>query len=175
MPSRDSVALERKIEHRLFLLSVWTKGIAGLVETIGGLLFLFIPKSGLNAFIIFLTAPELAEDPTDRVATLLRHMFQELGANTKFFASSYLIVHGLIKVFLVAGLLGGRLWSYSVSLWFLAAFIAYQTYRFVFTHSLWLIALNILDVIVAYLIWREYQVRKAQAARSITGATRTTL
>ena len=164
MPSRDSVALERKIEHRLFLLSVWTKGIAGLVETIGGLLFLFIPKSGLNAFIIFLTAPELAEDPTDRVATLLRHMFQELGANTKFFASSYLIVHGLIKVFLVAGLLGGRLWSYSVSLWFLAAFIAYQTYRFLFTHSLWLIALNVLDLIVAFLIWREYQIRKVSRA-----------
>src|SRR6266404_3531153 len=164
MPSRDSVALERKIEHRLFLLSVWTKGIAGLVETIGGLLFLFIPQSGLNALVIFLTAPELAEDPTDRVATLLRHMFQELGANTKFFASSYLIVHGLIKVFLVAGLLGGRLWSYSVSLWFLAAFIAYQTFRFLFTHSLWLIALNVIDLIVAFLIWREYQIRKASRA-----------
>src|SRR6266478_2148089 len=160
MSSRASIDVERKIEHTLFLLSVWTKGIAGLVETIGGLLFLFIPQSGLNAFIIFLTAPELAEDPTDRVATLLRHMVQELGANTKFFASSYLIVHGLIKVFLVAGLLGGRLWSYSVSLWFLAAFIAYQTYRFLFTHSLWLIALNVLDLIVAFLIWREYQARK---------------
>ena len=161
---RDSVGFERKIEHRLFLLSVWTKGIAGILETIGGFLFLFIPQSGLNAFIIFLTAPELAEDPTDRVATLLRHMVQELGANTKFFASSYLIVHGLIKVFLVAGLLGGRLWSYSVSLWFLAAFIAYQTYRFLFTHSLWLIALNVLDLIVAFLIWREYQARKASRA-----------
>jgi len=173
MPPRGSVGLERKIEHRLFLLSVWTKGIAGLLETIAGLLLLFIPKSGLNAFVIFLTAPELAEDPTDRLATLLQRIVQELGADTKFFASSYLIVHGLIKVFLVAGLLGGRLWSYSVSLWFLAAFIGYQTYRFLFTHSLWLIALNVIDVIVAYLIWREYQVRKGQPNNSITGATRT--
>jgi uncharacterized membrane protein len=170
MPSRDSIGVERKIEHTLFLLSVWTKGIAGIVETIGGLLFLFIPQSGLNAFVIFLTAPELAEDPTDRVATILQRIVQELGADTKLFASSYLIVHGLIKVFLVAGLLGGRLWSYSVSLWFLAGFIAYQTYRFVFTHSLWLIALNILDMIVAFLIWREYQVCKGQPGRSITGA-----
>src|SRR5207253_2811108 len=157
MPSRDSVGLERKIEHKLFLLSVWTKGIAGILETIAGLLLLFIPKSGLNAFVIFLTAPELAEDPTDRLAILLQRIVQELGADTKFFASSYLIVHGLIKVFLVAGLLGSRLWSYSVSLWFLAAFIAYQTYRFLFTHSLWLIALTVLDLIVAFLIWREYQ------------------
>jgi uncharacterized membrane protein len=88
-------------------------------------------------------------------------MVHELAADTKLFASAYLIVHGIIKVFLVAGLLGRRLWSYPVSLWFLVAFIVYQTYRFVFTHSLWLIALTVLDLIVAFLIWREYQrVRK---------------
>jgi uncharacterized membrane protein len=33
-------------------------------------------------------------------------------------------------------------------------------YRFLFTHSLWLIALTITDVVVAFLIWREYQARK---------------
>ncbi len=160
MPSRASVGVERKIEHRLFLLSVWSKGIAGLLETIGGLILLCIPKAGLNALVIFLTAPEMAEDPTDRVATLLQRIVHELAKDTKLFASGYLIVHGLIKVFLVAGLLRQRLWSYSVSLWFLAVFIAYQAYRFFFTHSLWLIALTVLDLIVAFLIWREYQARK---------------
>jgi uncharacterized membrane protein len=161
MESRNSAGIERKIEHGLFLLSVWAKGIAGLVETVGGLLLLCIPPAGLNAFVIALTAPELAEDPTDRVATLLKHIVHDLAADTKLFASGYLIIHGIIKIFLVVGLLGRRLWSYSVSLWFLTAFIAYQTYRFLFTHSLWLIALTVLDLIVAFLIWREYQeVRK---------------
>ncbi len=160
MSSRASIDVERKIEHTLFLLSVWSKGVAGLVETIGGLLLLFIPQAGLNVLIIFLTAPELAEDPTDRIATLLQHMVQELAADTKLFASGYLIVHGVIKVFLVAGLLGRRLWSYPVSLWFLAVFIAYQAYRFFFTHSLSMIALTIVDLNVAFLIWREYQSRK---------------
>ena len=160
MSSRASIDVERKIEHTLFLLSVWSKGVAGLVETIGGLLLLFTPQAGLNALIIFLTAPELAEDPTDRIATLLQRMVQELAADTKLFASGYLIVHGVIKVFLVAGLLGRWLWSYRVSLWFLAVFIAYQAYRFFFTHSLSMIALTIVDLIVAFLIWREYQSRK---------------
>ena len=160
MSSRASIDVERKIEHTLFLLSVWSKGVAGLVETIGGLLLLFIPQAGLNVLIIFLTAPELAEDPTDRIATLLQRMVRELAADTKLFASGYLIVHGVIKVFLVAGLLGRRLWSYPVSLWFLAGFIAYQAYRFFFTHSLLMIALTIVDLIVAFLIWREYQRRK---------------
>ena len=160
MSSHASIGAERKIEHTFFLLSVWSKGVAGLLETTGGLLLLFIPHTGLNALVVFLTAPELAEDPTDRIATLLQRMVQELGADTKLFASGYLIVHGIIKVFLVAGLLGRRLWSYPVSLWFLASFIAYQAYRFFFTHSLWMIALTIVDLIVAFLIWREYQARK---------------
>jgi uncharacterized membrane protein len=107
-----------------------------------------------------LTAPELAEDPTDSIATLLQRIVHELTADTRLFASGYLIVHGIIKVFLVAGLLGRRLWSYPVSLWFLAGFIAYQAYRFSFTHSVWMIALTIVDLIVAFLIWREYQAHK---------------
>jgi len=164
MSSHPSIGVERKIEHTFFLLSVWSKGVAGFLETIGGLLLLFIPYTGLNALVVFLTAPELAEDPTDRIATVLQRTVQELGADTKLFASGYLIVHGIIKVFLVAGLLGRRLWSYPVSLWFLAGFIAYQAYRFFFTHSLWMIALTIVDLIVAFLIWREYQARKQDFA-----------
>jgi uncharacterized membrane protein len=164
MDSSNSASVERKIEHKLFLLSVWSKGIAGLVETIGGLLLLFIPQTGLNALVIFLTAPELAEDPTDRVATLLQRLVHELAADTKLFVSAYLLVHGLIKLFLVGGLLRGSLWSYPLSLWFLAVFIVYQCYRFTYTHSIWLVLLTVLDLIVAFLIWREYQSRKARAA-----------
>ena len=160
MSSHPSIGVERKIEHMFFLLSVWSKGLAGLLETIGGVLLLLIPHTRLNALVIFLTAPELAEDPTDRIATLLQRMVHELSADTKLFASGYLMVHGIIKVFLVAGLLRRRLWSYPVSLWFLGSFIAYQAYRFYFTHSLWMIALTIVDLIVAFLIWREYQARK---------------
>lgn len=160
MSSHVSAGVERKIEHTLFLLSVWSKGIAGLVETIGGLLLLVIPQARLNALVIFLTAPELAEDPTDRVANFLQHMVRDLGADTKLFASAYLVVHGVIKVFLVAGLLRRQLWSYPVSLWFLAGFIAYQTYRFFLNYSPWMILLTVVDLIVAFVIWREYQARK---------------
>jgi uncharacterized membrane protein len=122
------------------------------------------PSHGIEGARLFLTAPELAEDPTDRIATLLQRMVQELGADTKLFASGYLIVHGIIKVVLVVALLRRRLWSYPVSLWFLAAFIAYQVYRFYFTRSFWMIALTIVDLIVVFLIWREYQARKTRFA-----------
>jgi len=100
------------------------------------------------------------------VGTVLQRVVHELTADTKLFVSGYLIIHGVIKVLLVVGLLGRRFWSYPVSLCFLAAFIVYQMYRFLFTHSLWLIALTVLDLIVAFLIWREYQVRKRTVVTS---------
>jgi uncharacterized membrane protein len=53
MSSHASIGVERKIEHMFFLLSVWSKGIAGLLETIGGLLLLFIPHMRLDALVVF--------------------------------------------------------------------------------------------------------------------------
>lgn len=153
-------AIQQKTLHTLFLISVWIKGLAGLLETIGGFLLLFVPQATLEALVIFLTAPELAEDPNDRVATFLQRAVHEFGSDTKLFASVYLIIHGIIKLFLVAGLLRRKLWSYPISLWFLAFFILYQCYRFFVTHSLWLVALTLLDLVVAFLIWHEYQARK---------------
>src|SRR6266403_326685 len=100
MSSHASIGAERKIEHTFFLLSVWSKGVAGLIETIGGLLLLLIPQTGLNAFVIALTAPELAEDPTDRVAMFLQRMVHDLAADTKLFVGGYLIIHGVIKILL---------------------------------------------------------------------------
>jgi len=157
MDSRNSTGRQRKIEHAFFLLSVWSKGIAGLLETIGGSLLVWIPQTGLIRFVIFLTAPELMKNPGAHTALFLQRSVEHLSTHNKLFAGAYLIVHGLIKILLVAGLLSQRLWSYPLSLWFMAAFIIYQTYRFFVTGSVWMMALTIVDLIVALLIWREYR------------------
>jgi uncharacterized membrane protein len=151
---------KRKVEHTLFLCSVWIKGLAGVVETIGGILVLFVTQKLLDSFILLLTAPELAEDPADWIVNYLCNAVQHFSESTKYFASIYLIIHGLIKIFLVAGLLRNKLWAYPLSLWFLGAFIFYQGYRFTHTHSIWLVLLTVFDLVVAFLIWREYQWRK---------------
>lgn len=158
---------ERKVEHTLFLFSVWIKGVAGLAETIGGLLVLFVTQKLLDSFVLFLTAPELAEDPEDRIANYLSSAIQHFSADTKTFASVYLVIHGLVKLFLVAGLLRNRLWAYPLSLWFLGAFIVYQYYRYTHTHSMWLVLLTVFDLVVVFLIWREYQWRKKTYGRSV--------
>jgi uncharacterized membrane protein len=161
-------ATREKTLHRLFLISVWIKGGAGILETLAGIPFFFIPPEAIERLVVFLTAPELSEDPDDWIAITLTHTIKHFTADTALFAGAYLVIHGLIKIFLVASLLRRKLWAYPTSLWFLAAFIVYQCYRYTYTHSIWLVLLTIVDLIVAFLIWHEYQSRKQLYARSHT-------
>jgi uncharacterized membrane protein len=155
-----TIVSHQKTLHTLFLISVWIKGVAGVLETAAGIFCFFITPAALASFVVALTAPELSEDPDDWIATTLVHAVRRFSADTALFAAAYLIIHGLVKLFLVAGLLLGRLWAYPLSLWFLAAFIIYQGYRYTHTHSILLVLLTVVDLAVAYLIWREYQSRK---------------
>src|SRR2546430_2188050 len=152
--------MSRQYVHRLFAASVLIKGVDGVLETIGGILFMFVSPKALNTVVAFLTAHELSEDPDDWFATTLRHVVHNLSSDTKLFVSAYLVAHGFIKCFLVAGLLRKKLWAYPAALWFLGIFILYQLYRFSHTHSLGLLALSAFDVFVASLVWLEYRSQK---------------
>ena len=73
------------------------------------------------------------------------------------FYAFYLLSHGLIKSLLVIGLLRERLWAYPASFAVFGAFIAYQLYRFTFTHDIGLVLLSIFDLFVIYLAVHEYR------------------
>ena len=98
-----SVVSHQKTLHRLFLIGVWIKGVAGLLETIAGILCFFITPRILKSLVVSLTAPELSEDPNDWIATTIRRAVHHFSADTGLFVSVYLVIHGLIKIFLVAG------------------------------------------------------------------------
>ena len=153
----------RQHVQRLFSVSVLIKGVDGVLETIGGILVMFVDPKALSSLVISFTAHELSEDPDDWFATTLRHLVHNLSSDTQLFVSVYLIAHGLIKVFLVAGLLRKKLWAYPVALWFLGIFIVYQLYQFGHTHSLGLLALSAFDLFVASLVWLEYRSQKQHA------------
>ncbi|HVR82263.1 MAG TPA: DUF2127 domain-containing protein [Luteimonas sp.] len=160
----DTMTTPRKEEalHDFFLISVWIKGLVGLIQAVAGVLLLFVTQQALTAFVLYLTTPELSEDPHDLIATLLKSSAEHWGAGTQLFASIYLITHGAIKILLVAALLRKKMWSYPVSMWVLGAFIVYQCYRYTLTHSVWLVLLTALDVVVVFLIFHEYRMRKAR-------------
>jgi len=147
---------ERRI-HRIFRISVLLKGAHALVECGGGLALALVSTSAITRLVNALTQEELIEDPNDLVASHLLSLAQNFSVGTQRFYAFYLLSHGLIKAFLVVGLLKNKLWAYPVSLVVLGLFIVYQLYRFSYTHGFGLIVLTVFDVFVMALIWHEYR------------------
>ncbi len=153
----------RKYLHRLFILTVLAKGADGVFETIAGVLVFLTSRLDLKNLVIFVTAPELGEDPTDLVANFMRRAVFALSSSTKDFVAVYLLVNGLVKVIVTAGLLGGGMWAFRPALALLGVFIFYQLYRFTHTHSLILLGFMCVDLLTLFFIWSEYRSRQAAA------------
>jgi uncharacterized membrane protein len=144
--------------HRLFRVGMWVKGIDGMLEVIGGFVFLLLSPGALNRLVIVVTQHELVEDPHDRIANALRAAVAQVSTNTHVFGGVYLIAHGLIKIGIVVGVLRGERWAYPTALGFLGLFIAYQLYRLSYAYSPGLLLLTVFDVVMVGLTWREYTI-----------------
>jgi uncharacterized membrane protein len=159
------LANERRI-HLIFEVSLFLKGAFAFLEIVGGFLAYFIPKQFVLGLVAELTQRELAEDPRDLVAHYFLHAAQNLSVGTRHFAAAYLVSHGVIKLWLIVGLLRERLWYYPTALIIFGLFIAYQLYRFSFTHSPFLLFITVVDIVVIVLTWHEYGYLKRHRLRS---------
>ncbi len=147
-------------EHRIrqiFEVSVLLKGAHALIECIGGLVLAFVSTRAITSLVNSLTQDELIEHPNDFVAAYFLGLAQNFTVSDEHFYAFYLLSHGIIKLFLVIGLLKRKFWAYPVSLVVLSLFIVYQLYRFSYTHGFGLVVLTVFDVVVMVLIWHEYR------------------
>jgi uncharacterized membrane protein len=166
--SGTKMSVAEKNIRLAFRVSLFIKGVFAFLEIAGGVLAYFINQKLLLRFITTITQDELVEDPNDFVANHLLHLAQQFSISTQYFAAFYLLSHGVIKLFLIAGLLRERLWYYPLAMIVFALFIMYQLYRFSFTHSVWLLVITILDMVVIWLTWREYKYLRRD--RAVEGA-----
>ena len=147
---------ERRI-HQIFEVSILLKGGHALIECVGGILLALVRTQAITDFVGRATQYELSEDRNDLVANYLLRWAQGFSIETQQFYAYYLLSHGVVKLLLVIGLLREKYWAYPVSLVVLGLFIAYQIYRYSFTHSPALIVLSIFDIFVMGLVWHEYR------------------
>ncbi|GLS20900.1 hypothetical protein GCM10007874_39170 [Labrys miyagiensis] len=150
--------------HHAFLVSVFLKGAHALIECIGGLALALISTETIARLVRALTQDELSENPHDFLASHLQAWAQGFSLQSKHFYAFYLLSHGLVKVFLVIGLLRGKAWSYPASLVVLGLFILYQLYRYSYTGSIGLLVLTAFDVVVMAMIWWEYRLVRHKLA-----------
>jgi len=154
---------EKRI-HQAFEISILLKGAHAVIECIGGIALAVVSPGTIAGLVNRFTQDELVEDPKDFIAGHLLAWAQDFSVATQHFYAFYLLSHGVVKLLLVAGLLRDKLWAYPASLVAMTLFIAYQLYRYSYTHGIGLLALTVFDLVVIWLIWHEWRARARHLA-----------
>ena len=136
--------------HQLFIVSVILKGLHAAVELIGGVaLYLF----STDRIAAWLWEAGQSNDWIERFAN-------SFSTKEHHFYAFYLVSHGIVNGLIVVGLLLRKLWAYHATFVVLTLFIAYQAYRYSYTHDIGLIVITVIDLIVMALAWNEYRLFK---------------
>lgn len=143
--------------HTVFEVSLLLKALHSLLEIAGGLVIFFINKSYIVGIILSFTQEELSEDPNDFIAHYLINNSNDFLITSQHFIALYLLSHGIIKLFLITGLLRKKLWAYPASIIVFSLFIIYQVYKYYHVPSVWLLVLTLLDAIIIFLTIHEYK------------------
>ena len=145
---------------RAFRITVTLKGLDGLLEIIGGIALLLVSPVSIQGFVRFLTAHELAQDPHDFIAAHLLHSASGLSRSATVYGGVYLLSHGVTKVVLVVLVLKDKLWAYPLMIAVIGVFIVYQIYRLTYKPTFGLMLLTLFDLLVVWLTWREYDIKR---------------
>lgn len=147
---------------RIFWVALIVKGLDGVLELIGGVLFLVLTPAQISLIVQVLTQHELSEDPDDLIANALVRFAASLDVSATLFGAIYLLLHGAVKVVLVVAVLRDRLWAYPWLIGFLVVFIGYQVYDMI-VHFTWgMLALTVFDAFIVALTVREYRLHRAR-------------
>ena len=147
----------RTATDKAFRVSLYLKGLDGLVETLGGILLLLIKPEQINHLARWLTQGELSEDKHDFIAHHILKTAHSLTGASLIFGALYLLSHGLVKIVLVYEVLRDHLWAYVALIAVTALFVVYQVYRLAVKFSVSLLLLTIFDLLIIYLTQKEYR------------------
>ena len=149
--------MQEKRIHQIFVVSVAAKGLHALLEVALGIALYLVSTATIVDAISRWSYDSISANKHDWIATRLLHFASNFSVAEHDFYAFYLLSHGLIKGVLVAGLLKEKIWAYPASFVVFGLFIAYQLYRYSFTHDTGLILLSIFDLFVIYLAVHEYR------------------
>lgn len=153
-----------------FLLGLLLKAVDGLGEVVVGIPLLFLSPAQLEGLVRRATAEELREDPSDLLANAVVHATSGLPASATGFAAVYLLLHGLVKLGIVAAVFVGTRKVYPFAVVALAAFLVWQVWTLAHAPGVGMALLTVIDVLVLALTWREWRHHRSlrQVWRSVT-------
>jgi len=161
LPERWSAGIDKLAQSRWAHIAFWVgiifKAIDGFLETAGGFFLLAISAEAMNSLAFKLLRPELAQDPNDWLANHLLTWVFHLSTDSKVFAIVYLLVHGLIKLVIVAAIFFSQLWAYWLAGIVFSLFVAYQVAHFFLTYSITMLVLTVVDLVIIALLPPEHR------------------
>ena len=160
MPLRQNPTLDRAL-HWLFEMSLVIKGGLCSAEAVAGIGLLLVPNQLVARLVDVLTRYEIAEDPTDTLATWTRQAVAAFSVDAQHFYGLYLLAHGGLKLAMVVMLWARILWAYPLAMVVLAGFVVYQLTEFVRTGAPFLLVLSGFDLVMIALVIKEYRVLRA--------------
>ncbi len=134
------------ILHSAFFATVILNGLIAIADIIAGIFFLF--ERQIAGILYTYHYP---------LASIFRAVVLELMTQNQLMGIVYFFAHGLVKLFLVWGLLTNRLWAYPTSIIFLGAFSLYQIYDLFIQFSWFTTLLLIVNIVTIFFIAREYR------------------
>lgn len=155
----------KKSLDEIFEIGILIKSFFGFFEILGGFIFAVSGNFIVNDLIINFAQQEIADDPNDFFANYLIKLAGGFSSDTHLFAVIYLILHGIVNMFLAIALLKNKMWAYSWAIAGFSLFIIYQIYRYFHTYSLILLVLTLFDIFIVLLIFLEYKSKQKKLSK----------
>lgn len=155
----------RDLTDKVFRLTLYFKGVHGLLETLGGIFLFIVKPEQINHWAESITRGELSQDPNDFIASHILKSAHDITGASLTFAALYLLAHGIVKLVLVIEVIRDHLWAYIGLIVVTALFALYQIYRITLVRfSVALALLTVLDILIIYLTQKEYRKHKTRVA-----------
>lgn len=148
--------MAKRLLHYAYLAAILIKGFDGAMEALAGLTLAVAGPERLYEWAIRFTAPELTGHHPALHA--IRNGATRLEESSHQFVLFYLLVHGTLKLGIVAALLrGGGRWLFPVASLILTGFVAYMSWRLMMHWSGWLLGFALFDLLTLALVLNEWR------------------
>lgn len=149
---------EKRTLSWLFRASMWWRIFYGALRVALGVTLLKMIGARFSDIIYLLMSHEFTGKAGDAVLEQLYKLFETHQFTVTYFIAGYFLFWGSIEIVLSYCLLRHRLWAFPIALALIALFIIYSMFRYTYTHSLTLLGIIIIDIVIMYIIHREYRV-----------------
>ncbi len=145
-----------KLLTQLFFLGMYWRIFYGFLRVLFGVALLKVVGSPLLEVIHDFMGYELVENSSDILFVMVNYFLSEHSFYVTYFLASYFIFWGVVDIFLSYNLIKERLWAFPVSIVLIGLFVSYSIVRLTFTHSTLLLSVIVFDLIILWLIYKEY-------------------